>query len=54
MAINLGVRIESRAARRERQRKRPLPSTWTVRPRRNRKAEWEPCLVRENVLTTDD
>ena len=26
----------------------------TVRPRRNRKAEWARRMVRENVLTTDD
>ena len=26
----------------------------TVRPRRNRKAEWARRLVRENVLTTND
>ena len=35
-------------------RRPPLPSISTVRPRRNRKAEWARRLVRENVLTTDD
>jgi porphobilinogen synthase len=30
------------------------PLDLTIRPRRNRKAEWARRLVRENVLTTDD
>src|SRR6202795_4923137 len=54
MAIKFGRPIEMRYTPR---RETALPSPaldLTVRPRRNRKAEWARRLVRENVLTTDD
>ena len=53
MAIKFGRPIEMRDA----PRRPALASTsldLTIRPRRNRKAEWARRLVRENVLTTDD
>ncbi len=54
MAIKFGRPIEMReAARRETAQASPALDL-TVRPRRNRKAEWARRLVRENVLTTDD
>ena len=52
MAIKFGRPIEVREASR---RETLAPALdLTVRPRRNRKAEWARRLVRENVLTTDD
>jgi porphobilinogen synthase len=52
MAIKFGRPIEVREAPR---RETLAPALdLTVRPRRNRKAEWARRLVRENVLTTDD
>ncbi len=52
MAIKFGRPIEVREGSR---REVPAPALdLTVRPRRNRKAEWARRLVRENVLTTDD
>jgi porphobilinogen synthase len=56
MAIKFGRPIEMRdAPRREIPAAAPSPALdLTVRPRRNRKAEWARRLVRENVLTTDD
>jgi porphobilinogen synthase len=54
MAIKFGRPIEMRDAPR-RETALVAPSLdLTVRPRRNRKAEWARRLVRENVLTTDD
>jgi porphobilinogen synthase len=54
MAIKFGRPIEMRDAPR-RQTALASPSLdLTIRPRRNRKAEWARRLVRENVLTTDD
>ncbi len=54
MAIKFGRPIEMReTARRETATPAPVLDL-TVRPRRNRKAEWARRLVRENVLTTDD
>src|SRR5690349_7595422 len=54
MAIKFGRPIEMRDAPR-RQAALSAPSLdLTVRPRRNRKAEWARRMVRENVLTTDD
>ena len=51
MAIKYGRPIELR----EVARPSAAPALdLTVRPRRNRKAEWSRRLVRENVLTTDD
>jgi porphobilinogen synthase len=55
MAIKFGRPIELRDTPR---RETPALSAprldLTVRPRRNRKAEWARRMVRENVLTTDD
>src|ERR1700755_830522 len=54
MAIKFGRPIEMRdSPGREAAPKTPALDL-TVRPRRNRKAEWARRLVRENVLTTDD
>jgi len=54
MAIKFGRPIEVReASRREASTQAPALDL-TVRPRRNRKAEWARRLVRENVLTADD
>jgi len=56
MAIKFGRPIELReTSRRETTAATtPLALDLTIRPRRNRKAEWARRLVRENVLTTDD
>ena len=54
MAIKFGRPIEMRdTPRRETALSAPNLEL-TIRPRRNRKAEWARRLVRENVLTTDD
>jgi porphobilinogen synthase len=53
MAIKFGRPIEMRDAPR-RAALAPTSLDLTIRPRRNRKAEWARRLVRENVLTTDD
>ncbi|NUR10801.1 MAG: porphobilinogen synthase [Bradyrhizobium sp.] len=54
MAIKYGRPIEVReGSRREGAGASPALDR-TVRPRRNRKAEWARRMVRENVLTTDD
>lgn len=53
MAIKFGRPIEMRDAPRQTARA-PTSLDLTIRPRRNRKAEWARRLVRENVLTTDD
>lgn len=54
MAIKYGRPIELReVARRDGAAASPALDL-TVRPRRNRKAEWARRMVRENVLTTDD
>jgi porphobilinogen synthase len=54
MAIKFGRPIEMRdAARREATTTTPALDL-TIRPRRNRKAEWARRMVRENVLTTND
>ena len=54
MAIKFGRPIEMRdASRREAATAAPALDL-TIRPRRNRKAEWARRMVRENVLTTDD
>src|SRR5215468_6476609 len=57
MAIKYGRPIELREVARGNATAAPakdLGLDLTVRPRRNRKAEWARRLVRENVLTTDD
>ena len=54
MAIKFGRPIEMRDAPRRQAALASDPLDLTVRPRRNRKAEWARRLVRENVLTTDD
>lgn len=55
MAIKFGRPIELRDAPRRQAEALASPSLdLTIRPRRNRKAEWARRLVRENVLTTDD
>ena len=54
MAIKFGRPIEMRDAPRRQAAHASDPLELTVRPRRNRKAEWARRLVRENVLTTDD
>src|ERR1700751_2536496 len=54
MAIKFGRPIEMRdVSRREAATAAPALDL-TIRPRRNRKAEWARRMVRENVLTTDD
>jgi porphobilinogen synthase len=54
MAIKYGRPIELReVSRRDGATSSPALDL-TVRPRRNRKAEWARRMVRENVLTTDD
>lgn len=53
MAIKYGRPIELREVSR-RDGTAPPALDLTVRPRRNRKAEWARRMVRENVLTTDD
>ena len=54
MAIKFGRPIEMRDAARTTTTGTPPALDLTIRPRRNRKAEWARRLVRENVLTTDD
>src|SRR5438874_7409775 len=54
MAIKFGRPIEMRDAPRREPAVGTASLDLTVRPRRNRKAEWARRLVRENVLTTDD
>ena len=53
MAIKYGRPIELREVVRQNAAASPALDL-TVRPRRNRKAEWARRMVRENVLTTDD
>lgn len=53
MAIKYGRPIELREVARPGAPASPALDL-TVRPRRNRKAEWARRMVRENVLTTDD
>ncbi|GLR93238.1 MULTISPECIES: porphobilinogen synthase [Bradyrhizobium] len=54
MAIKYGRPIELREVSRRDSTAVPHALDLTVRPRRNRKAEWARRMVRENVLTTDD
>ncbi|MCA6112987.1 porphobilinogen synthase [Bradyrhizobium cenepequi] len=54
MAIKFGRPIELRDAPKRQTALASTPLDLTIRPRRNRKAEWARRLVRENVLTTDD
>ena len=54
MAIKFGRPIELREPSRQQAKSGPPALELSVRPRRNRKAEWTRRLVRENVLTTDD
>jgi porphobilinogen synthase len=54
MAIKFGRPIEVREVARQHATSQTAALDLTVRPRRNRKAEWARRLVRENVLTTDD
>ncbi|WBL75656.1 porphobilinogen synthase [Bradyrhizobium xenonodulans] len=54
MAIKYGRPIELREVSRGTGTAVPHALDLTVRPRRNRKAEWARRMVRENVLTTDD
>jgi porphobilinogen synthase len=54
MAIKFGRPIEMRDAPRRETALASSSLDLTVRPRRNRKAEWARRLVRENVVTTDD
>ncbi|HXH44150.1 MAG TPA: porphobilinogen synthase [Bradyrhizobium sp.] len=54
MAIKYGRPIELREVSRQDSMAVPHALDLTVRPRRNRKAEWSRRMVRENVLTTDD
>ncbi len=54
MAIKFGRPIELRDAPKRQTALASPPLDLTIRPRRNRKAEWARRLVRENVLTTDD
>ena len=54
MAIKFGRPIEMRDAPRHQAAQAAPALDLTVRPRRNRKAEWARRLVRENVLTTND
>jgi porphobilinogen synthase len=54
MAIKFGRPIDLRDASRRETTVAAPSLDLTVRPRRNRKAEWARRLVRENVLTTDD
>src|ERR1700760_799013 len=53
MAIKFGRPIEMRSGRPRETTAAPALDL-TIRPRRNRKAEWARRLVRENVLTTND
>ncbi len=54
MAIKFGRPIEMRDLQRQPASTVAPALDLTIRPRRNRKAEWARRLVRENVLTTDD
>lgn len=54
MAIKYGRPIELREVSRGTGAAVPHALDLTVRPRRNRKAEWARRMVRESVLTTDD
>lgn len=54
MAIKYGRPIDLREVSRGTGTTVPHALDLTVRPRRNRKAEWARRMVRENVLTTDD
>ncbi|OAF08789.1 porphobilinogen synthase [Bradyrhizobium neotropicale] len=54
MAIKYGRPIELREVARSSGAVASPALDLTVRPRRNRKAEWARRMVRENVLTTDD
>jgi len=54
MAIKFGRPIEMRETSRQPATTAAPALDLTIRPRRNRKAEWARRLVRENVLTTDD
>ena len=54
MAIKFGRPIEMRDVARGVATSAAPALDLTIRPRRNRKAEWARRLVRENVLTTDD
>ena len=54
MAIKFGRPIEMRDPQRQPAATAAPALDLTIRPRRNRKAEWARRLVRENVLTTDD
>jgi porphobilinogen synthase len=54
MAIKFGRPIEMRDAPRHQTAQAAPALDLTIRPRRNRKAEWARRLVRENVLTSDD
>jgi porphobilinogen synthase len=54
MAIKYGRPIELREVSRQDGTGASPALDLTVRPRRNRKAEWARRMVRENVLTTDD
>jgi len=54
MAIKFGRPIEMRDAPRHQAAVSGPSLDLSVRPRRNRKAEWARRMVRENVLTTDD
>ena len=54
MAIKFGRPIEMRDATRQQLAVSAPSLELSVRPRRNRKAEWARRMVRENVLTSDD
>src|SRR5579883_1021246 len=54
MAIKFGRPIEVREVARQQSTSQTPALDLTIRPRRNRKAEWARRLVRENVLTTND
>jgi porphobilinogen synthase len=56
MAIKFGRPLEAkvRFAPVEAERQGCTPLDLTIRPRRNRRADWVRRMVRENVLTTDD
>jgi porphobilinogen synthase len=54
MAIKFGRPIEMREVSRQQSSATAPALDLTIRPRRNRKAEWTRRMVRENVLTTDD
>jgi len=54
MAIKFGRPIDVREVARQQAPSQAPALDLTVRPRRNRKAEWARRLVRENVVTSDD